>query len=163
MSIPKCKHTYLLYDTIRHDARKKVKWKCENLLTDANRIGGFRIICRWKEIRESTMATFDTCNGIIYTIKKGDTLYSISGRFKVPLARILRANPYIDIYNLQIGEQICIPKCPNCNPFYLMTYIIKADETLLDVLNRFGIELDDLLKYSFVLFMNCLLLSNLTT
>jgi len=94
------------------------------------------------------MATFDTCNGIIYTIKKGDTLYSISGRFKVPLARILRANPYIDIYNLQIGEQICIPKCPNCNPFYLMTYIIKDDETLLDVLNRFGIELEDLLKYN---------------
>ncbi len=94
------------------------------------------------------MATFDTCNGIIYTIKKGDTLYSLSGRFKVPLARILRANPYIDIYNLQIGEQICIPKCPNCNPFYLMSYIIKDDETLLDVLNRFGIELEDLLKYN---------------
>lgn len=94
------------------------------------------------------MATFDTCNGIIYTIKKGDTLYSLSGRFKVPLARILRANPYIDIYNLQVGEQICIPKCPNCNPFYLMSYIIKTDETLLDILNRFGIELEDLLKYN---------------
>lgn len=94
------------------------------------------------------MATFDTCNGIIYTIKKGDTLYSLSGRFRVPLARILRANPYIDIYNLQVGEQICIPKCPNCNPFYLMTYIIKEDESLLDVLNRFGIELEDLLKYN---------------
>lgn len=94
------------------------------------------------------MATFDTCNGIIYTIKKGDTLYSLSGRFKVPLARILRANPYIDIYNLQIGEQICIPKCPTCNPFYLMSYIIKADETVLDILNRFGIELEDLLKYN---------------
>lgn len=94
------------------------------------------------------MATFDTCNGIIYTIKKGDTLYSLSGRFRVPLARILRANPYIDIYNLQIGEQICIPKCPNCNPFYLMSYIIKENETMLDVLNRFGIELEDLLKYN---------------
>ena len=94
------------------------------------------------------MATFDTCNGIIYTIKKGDTLYSISGRFKVPLARILRANPYIDIYNLQIGEQICIPKCQTCNPFYLMSYIIKDEETLLDILNRFGIELEDLLKYN---------------
>ena len=94
------------------------------------------------------MATFDTCNGIIYTIKKGDTLYSLSGRFRVPLARILRANPYIDIYNLQIGEQICIPKCSNCNPFYLMSYVVKEEETMLDVLNRFGIELEDLLKYN---------------
>jgi len=75
-------------------------------------------------------------------------LYSISGRFRVPLARILRANPYIDIYNLQIGEQICIPKCPNCNPFYLMSYVVKGNETLLEILNRFGIELEDLLKYN---------------
>lgn len=94
------------------------------------------------------MATFDTCNGIIYTIKKGDTLYSLSTRFQVPLARILRANPYIDIYNLQIGDQICIPKCPTCNPFYLLSYIIKENETILDILNRFGIELEDFLKYN---------------
>lgn len=94
------------------------------------------------------MAMFDTCNGIIYTIKQGDTLYSISRRFRIPLARILRANPYIDIYNLQIGEQICIPKCPDCNPFYLMTYVVKEEESMLDVLNRFGIELEDLLKYN---------------
>lgn len=94
------------------------------------------------------MAMFDNCNGIIYTIKRGDTLYSLSRRFRVPLAKILRANPYIDIYNLQIGEQICIPKCPDCNPFYLMSYMVKEEETILDVLNRFGIELEDLLKYN---------------
>lgn len=101
-----------------------------------------------KGVQESVMAMFDSCNGIIYTIKKGDTLYSLSGRFRVPLARILRANPYIDIYNLQIGEQICIPKCPDCNPFYLMSYLVKEEETMLDILNRFGIELEDLLKYN---------------
>lgn len=94
------------------------------------------------------MATFDTCNGIIYTIKKGDTLYALSNRFEVPLAKILRANPYIDIYNLKIGDQICIPKCPDCNPFYLMTYLVKDGESILDVLNRFGIELEDLLKFN---------------
>lgn len=101
-----------------------------------------------KDVQENVMAMFDSCNGIIYTIKRGDTLYSLSGRFHVPLARILRANPYIDIYNLQIGEQICIPKCPDCNPFYLMSYMVKEEETMLDILNRFGIELEDLLKYN---------------
>ena len=94
------------------------------------------------------MATFDTCNGIIYTIKKGDTLYSISKRYRVPLAKILRANPYIDIYNLQIGEQICIPVCPTCIPFQLITYVVKNAETLFDILNQFGIELEDFLKYN---------------
>jgi hypothetical protein len=28
---------------------------------------------------------------------------------KVPLARLLQANPYVDVYNLQVGETICVP------------------------------------------------------
>ena len=40
------------------------------------------------------------CNGSKYVIKKGDTLYSISRRYDVPLALVLRANPYVDVYNL---------------------------------------------------------------
>lgn len=52
---------------------------------------------------------YDYCNGRIHTIQKGDTLYKISGMYRVPLALILRANPYVDIYNLQVGEKLCIP------------------------------------------------------
>lgn len=49
------------------------------------------------------------CNGIMHTVKSGDTLYSISMEHKVPLALVLRANPYVDVYNLQVGETICVP------------------------------------------------------
>lgn len=49
------------------------------------------------------------CNGTKYVIQKGDTLYSISRRYNVPLALVLRANPYVDVYNLQAGDVICIP------------------------------------------------------
>lgn len=49
------------------------------------------------------------CNGIMHTVKAGDTLYSISMEHKVPLALVLRANPYVDVYNLQVGETICVP------------------------------------------------------
>lgn len=49
------------------------------------------------------------CNGITHTIKQGDTLYSISRKHKVPLAMILRANPYVDVYNLKVGDTICVP------------------------------------------------------
>ena len=52
---------------------------------------------------------FDYCNGLVYIIRDGDTLYSLSRRYNVPLALILRANPYVDIYNLQIGDELCIP------------------------------------------------------
>lgn len=52
---------------------------------------------------------YEFCDGMTHTIKKGDTLYSISRQHNVPIAMIMRANPYVDVYNLQIGETICIP------------------------------------------------------
>ncbi len=44
-----------------------------------------------------------------YTIRFGDTLYYISDNFGTSVSRILTANPGIDPYNLQIGEEIIIP------------------------------------------------------
>ena len=41
------------------------------------------------------------CNGHMHMIKKGDTLYALSRRYHVPLEVMLRANPYVDVYNLQ--------------------------------------------------------------
>ena len=60
------------------------------------------------------MQYYNSCGGIVYTIKEGDTLYSISGRFQVPVALILKANPMADIYNLQIGAKLCIPMYGMC-------------------------------------------------
>ena len=60
------------------------------------------------------MQYYSSCGGIVYTIKEGDTLYSISGRFQVPVALILKANPLADIYNLQIGARLCIPMYGLC-------------------------------------------------
>lgn len=50
------------------------------------------------------------CRGFLHVVEKGDTLYKISRKYRVPLARILLANPYVDIYNLQVGDEICVPK-----------------------------------------------------
>ncbi len=52
---------------------------------------------------------FDYCNGTIHVIEKGDTLYKLSREYGIPLALILMANPYTDIYNLQVGDEVCIP------------------------------------------------------
>ncbi len=114
---------------------------------------------------------YDYCNGKIHTIQTGDTLYKISGMYRVPLALILRANPYVDIYNLQVGEKLCIPGgfdnetkppkpiCPGngCdsednNPpsmggmVSVFLYVIKDVQSIQDVLDKFGITLEDLLK-----------------
>lgn len=52
---------------------------------------------------------YEYCDGITHTIKKGDTLYEISREHKVPLSMLLRANPYVDVFNLQVGDTICVP------------------------------------------------------
>lgn len=46
--------------------------------------------------------------GMIHVIEKGDTLYLLSRKYHVSVASILYANPYMDIYNLQIGDEIYI-------------------------------------------------------
>lgn len=48
--------------------------------------------------------------GVIrYTIVAGDTLYALAGRFGTTVEALLRANPGINPYNLQVGQQIVIP------------------------------------------------------
>jgi Uncharacterized conserved protein len=46
---------------------------------------------------------------MVHVIKEGENLYQLSRAYRVPLALILRANPYVDVYNLQVGQEICIP------------------------------------------------------
>lgn len=61
---------------------------------------------------------YEYCDGITHTIKKGDTLYEISREHHVPLSMLLRANPYVDVFNLQVGDTICVPtKKPLEKPF----------------------------------------------
>ncbi|MFR2592553.1 MAG: LysM peptidoglycan-binding domain-containing protein [Butyribacter sp.] len=57
---------------------------------------------------------YDTCDGMTYTLKQGDTLYGISRKYDVPLAMILHANPYADVYRLNVGDTICIPMKKKC-------------------------------------------------
>ena len=58
------------------------------------------------------MAQINKCIGFTHTIEKGYTLYLLGKKYKVRVSALIFANPYLDIYNLQVGDQICIPKYP---------------------------------------------------
>ena len=49
------------------------------------------------------------CRGIIHVVKPGDSLYLIGRRYHVSVTQLMFANPYVDVYNLQIGDELCIP------------------------------------------------------
>ncbi len=57
---------------------------------------------------------YSRCNGMVYTVKAGDTLYSIGQEYGVPVWVLLRANENIDIYNLMIGTKLCVPMRCHC-------------------------------------------------
>ncbi len=50
-----------------------------------------------------------SCGGIIHVIQKGDTLYQLGKRYHVSVGQLMFANPFVDVYNLQIGDELCIP------------------------------------------------------
>lgn len=66
------------------------------------------------------------CRGMYHMIRQGDTLYSLSRQYKVSVDAIIRANPGVNIYNLHINDELCIPIMLNNNntpPDYTFDYI----------------------------------------
>ena len=49
------------------------------------------------------------CTGIIHVVKEGDTLYKIGKMHGVSVSALMYANPYVNIYNLQVGYELCVP------------------------------------------------------
>lgn len=49
-----------------------------------------------------------TC--MVHVIRPGDTLYRLSRQYGVKVSALMMANPFVDIYNLRIGDELCIPR-----------------------------------------------------
>ncbi len=82
-----------------------------------------------------------------YNINRGDTLQSIAQNFGTDVDAILRANPDINPYNLQVGQRICIaekfkepPMCDSRN-----FYVIRRGDTLGSIAASFEIPVRELL------------------
>lgn len=85
--------------------------------------------------------------GNFYTIRAGDTLFSIARRFGISVDDLREANPGIDPNNLQIGQVICIPLAvpPVVCPPGSTIYTIRSGDTFFTIARRFNISLDALI------------------
>ncbi|GAB6087828.1 LysM peptidoglycan-binding domain-containing protein [Alkaliphilus crotonatoxidans] len=78
-----------------------------------------------------------------YTIRPGDTFFSLAQRFNTTVEAIQRANPGVDPNNLQVGQRICIPGTPtppppSTCPAGTTAYIIRAGDTFFSLAQRFN-------------------------
>ncbi|MEW6574414.1 MAG: LysM domain-containing protein [Bacillota bacterium] len=85
--------------------------------------------------------------GNLYTIRPGDTFFSIARRFRISVDDLIEANPGVDPDNLQVGQVICIPLAvpPVVCPPGTITYIIRAGDTCFNIARRFGVTVQELI------------------
>jgi LysM repeat protein len=92
-----------------------------------------------------------SCPGALYTIKAGDTFWSIARANNLSLDAIIRANPGINPDALRVGQNICLPTAapfpgpPTCG-LGLVPYGIQAGDTLWDLARRSGTTVDTILR-----------------
>ncbi len=90
----------------------------------------------------------------MHTVKSGDTLYSISLHYDVPVSILMQVNRIINPYSLKIGQELCIPDMnlnmeaennkttPDCKG---MLHTIVAGDTLYLIAKKHDISLDALM------------------
>ncbi len=95
------------------------------------------------DIRKGNMVS--NCRGYVHVVKEGDTLYRIARQYDVRLFDIMRLNPYVNVYNLQIGDEICVPTMP---PQSGNVYVVKKGETIGQVLDKLRMNFDTLSEWN---------------
>ena len=84
---------------------------------------------------------------VVYTVKRGDSLWNIANEYNVSV------NDIVDYNNLgstllQIGQQLLIPNITNDSPTeddeMGITYIVKSGDSLWSIAKRYNITVDDL-------------------
>lgn len=87
------------------------------------------------------------CKGVIHRVIKGDTLYRLSKMYGVRLIDVMKENPYVNVYNLQVGDEICIP-----TEIYeedeRRYYTSKENETIGSIIRFLGTNVEELMEFN---------------
>lgn len=77
-----------------------------------------------------------------YTIKSGDTFFTLAQRFNTTVEAIQRANPNVNPNNLIIGQVICIPAVSTTCPTGTFAYTIRSGDTFFILAQRYNTTVD---------------------
>ncbi len=91
------------------------------------------------------VAPGQTIEGDVYTVKRGDTLYSIAQKFNTTVSDIKSLNNLIS-NNLSIGQQLKIPTTEVEEEF--INYTVKLGDTLYTIAQNYGLSVNDIIEYN---------------
>ncbi|MFQ5855701.1 MAG: LysM peptidoglycan-binding domain-containing protein [Anaerolineae bacterium] len=83
----------------------------------------------------------------VYTVKAGDTLFSIARQFGTTVSDIAQANGITNVNQIFAGQKLVIPNCepgPEPPPGECFTYVVKPGDTLYSLARRFGTTVSDI-------------------
>lgn len=89
---------------------------------------------------------FDRATNFKYVVKKGDSLYKISKEHGVTVNELLTANGLNNA--LIYPDQVLIVPLNNNGEIIFMEYIVKENDTLESIANKYKISLKDLDNYN---------------
>ncbi len=85
-------------------------------------------------------------NYTIYTVKKGDSLYSIAENFNTTVSEIVTLNK-LNSTTLSIGENLLIPT-GGVQIMDIVDYVVKPGDTLWKIASNCNVSVDDIVKFN---------------
>lgn len=105
--------------------------KANNLTSNVLRINQVLFIPTKKEEESG--------NYIVYTVKSGDTLYSIAKNYNIAVSDIIELNKLSNNI-LNLGQRLLLPVEEKVIETKYNTYVVKSGDTLYSVAKKYGIQ-----------------------
>lgn len=94
----------------------------------------------YKFVTVSELLKLPPTGGTTYTVKAGDTLYSIAKKYNVTVAALAKANNITNYNLIRVGQVLVIPGTtpPPPPPATTVKYTVKAGDTLYSIASKYN-------------------------
>lgn len=94
----------------------------------------------YKFVTVSELLKLPPTGGVTYTVKAGDTLYSIARKYNVTVAALAKANNITNYNLIRVGQVLVIPgtTAPTPPPATTVKYTVKAGDTLYSIASKYN-------------------------